>query len=61
LQDGIIHCDVIEGSFCTQSFTIFIRGLLDKMNMYPEPNSVIVMDNCQIHKHPDIMAMIEER
>jgi hypothetical protein len=31
------------------------------MEPYPAPNSVIVMDNCQIHKHPQIQRMIEER
>ena len=25
------------------------------------PNSVIVMDNCQIHKSPDVVKMIESR
>ena len=31
------------------------------MQPYPGPNSVIVMDNCQIHKHPEIQDMIYER
>src|SRR5271168_929857 len=61
LVDGILHCDIVEGSFCTATFMRFIEKLLDRMEPYPAPNSVIVMDNCQIHKHPDIQAMIEER
>lgn len=39
----------------------FIQDLLAKMNPFPEPNSVIVMDNCAIHKNPRIREMIEER
>lgn len=59
LQDGILHCDVVEGSFCTETFAQFIEGLLARMQPFPAPNSVIVMDNCQIHKHGDIQNMIE--
>jgi hypothetical protein len=61
LTSGILHCSIVEGSFCTETFSQFIEGLLDKMEPYPSANSVVVMDNCQIHKHPDILAMIEAR
>ncbi|KAF9236799.1 hypothetical protein BU15DRAFT_49606, partial [Melanogaster broomeanus] len=54
LNGSIIHCETVEGSFCTEMFSQFIQGLLDEMQPYPAPNSIIVMDNCQIHKHPDI-------
>jgi len=59
--EGILHCSVVEGSFCTESFTKFISGLLDHMEPFPARNSVIVMDNCRIHKHPDIQALVESR
>ncbi|KAF8555525.1 hypothetical protein OG21DRAFT_1376441, partial [Imleria badia] len=58
LRDGIIHCSIVEGSFCTESFMRFITQLLDHMQPFPTPNSVIVMDNCRIHKHPDILDLI---
>ena len=61
LHDGILHCDIVEGSFCTETFLKFVDGLLDYMQPYPAPNSVIVMDNCQIHKHPEIQQRILER
>lgn len=56
-----MHSDVVEGSFCTESFMRFIERLLDNMQPFPAPNSVIVMDNCSIHKDPDIVALIEFR
>ncbi|KIK93041.1 hypothetical protein PAXRUDRAFT_145949, partial [Paxillus rubicundulus Ve08.2h10] len=55
---GILHCSIVEGSFCTESFTEFIRHLLDNMEPFPTPNSVIVMDNCSIHKHPNVQALV---
>ncbi|KIK75345.1 hypothetical protein PAXRUDRAFT_38014, partial [Paxillus rubicundulus Ve08.2h10] len=61
LNGGIIHCEIVEGSFCMEIFSQFIKGLLDEMQPYPAPNSVIIMDNCRIHKHPDIQEMIESR
>jgi len=57
--DGIIHCNIIEGSFCTGTFYQFIKGLLQSMQPFPGPNSVIVMDNFRIHKHPEIQRLIQ--
>jgi hypothetical protein len=59
--DGILHVNIVEGSFTTETFAEFIEGLLDKMNPFPGPNSVIVMDNCRIHKAEIIREMIENR
>jgi hypothetical protein len=59
--NGIIHCDIVEGAFDTELFYTFISRLLDVMQPFPAPNSVIVMDNCRIHKHPEILELIESR
>ena len=59
--NGIIHCDIVEGAFDTELFYTFISRLLDVMEPFPAPNSVIVMDNCRIHKHPDILELIESK
>ena len=60
-MDGILSVDIVEGSFDSMKFAHFIDGLLDRMSPYPGPNSVIVMDNCSIHKSPLVIEMIEER
>lgn len=57
----MIHCNIIEGSFNTELFVGFIGGLLDRMNPFPASQSVIVMDNCAIHKAPEITQLIESR
>ena len=59
--DGIIECMIIDGSFNTELFTIFIEDLLRKMRPFPAPMSVIVMDNCAIHKAPEMRTLIEAR
>jgi hypothetical protein len=59
LNDGVLHCEIVEGSFCAATFYHFVEGLLANMQPYPAPNLVIVMDNCRIHKHPRIQALIE--
>ncbi|PVF91091.1 hypothetical protein CPB86DRAFT_720105, partial [Serendipita vermifera] len=65
LQDGIFHAEVIKGSFTTTTFNSFVRNLLLRMNPFNAeerpPNSVIVLDNCRIHKDPDILRFIIDR
>jgi hypothetical protein len=61
LEEGVLHCDIVEGAFDTASFYKFVERTLDRMQPFPAPNSVIVMDNCSIHKHPDILELIEAR
>ena len=61
LLDGILYIDIMEGSYNTESFAAFIGALLNQMKPFPEPNSVIIMDNCCIHKSPDILDMITAR
>jgi len=59
--DGILAVDIIEGSFTTARFARFVDGLLNRMNPFPGLNSVIIMDNCRIHKSDVIVDMIHER
>lgn len=59
--DGVIHVKIVEGSFTTELFLEFIEGLLDQMQPFPQPKSVIVMDNARIHKDPEIRELVEAR
>ena len=58
LTEGILHCDIIEGAFDADMFYVFIDQLLDRMQPHPAPNSVVVMDNCRIHKSQAILDLI---
>jgi hypothetical protein len=62
---GIIHVKIVENAFNTETFNEFIAELLTKMNPYdPElhpPNSVIILDNCRIHKDPGMIQTVLEQ
>lgn len=59
--DGMLHVSIIEGSFTASTFLAFLEALLANMNPYPGPNSVIVMDNCRIHKGQEVVDLIQSR
>lgn len=48
---GILCVDIIERSYNKLSFAKFIDGLLDHMNLFPGPKSVIFHDHHLYHTH----------
>jgi hypothetical protein len=60
-MDGIIHCNVLEGSCNSWIFNRFFRELLAEMNPYPARNSVLVLDNVAFHHNSDVIEMAAER
>jgi transposase len=59
--DGILHLEVVENAITGEDFCHFVEGLLPRMNEYPLPNSVLVIDNASIHKVAGVREMVEER
>jgi hypothetical protein len=59
--DGVLHLQVFEHSVTAVEVYHFVDALLDNMNPFPGPNSVLVMDNASIHKSPAMQALIEAR
>jgi len=51
----------MDHSFSGEEFRDFVEGVLDRMQPWPMPNSVLVMDNASIHKVPGIQEMVEQR
>jgi DDE superfamily endonuclease len=47
--NGYLDYEIYHGSFNSERFNNFIRRLLSKMNPYPGPRSVLIMDNCSAH------------
>jgi hypothetical protein len=58
---GVLYLEVCEKSITSDIFYDFIDGLLDHMNPFPQPNSVILMDNASIHKSVELQHLIEAR
>ena len=57
--DGILHLEVVENAITGDDFHHFVEGLLPRMNAWPLPLSVLVVDNATIHKVAGIRDMIE--
>jgi hypothetical protein len=59
--DSILHLEVLDHSFTGDEFCDFVEGVLDQMQPWPLPNSVLVLDNASIHKIPGLREMVEAR
>jgi hypothetical protein len=61
--DGVLHIDILrDQSWNGDSFYTFIDTLTaTKMQAYPAANSVLVMDNCSIHRVQGIRELVESR
>lgn len=59
--DGVLHLDIITRSWTAEEFRSFVDILLDKMNPYPQKNSVLVLDNASTHHFDDLREMVETR
>ncbi|KAI1839882.1 hypothetical protein JX266_013914 [Neoarthrinium moseri] len=56
-QDGVIFAKIYDGTTDSAVFETFIRDLLPCCGRWPEPKSVLVMDNAPFHL-PDMIEQI---
>jgi transposase len=59
-QNGVIHTRIFQGSTDGEFFADFIRELLPMCGRWPEPNSVLVVDNASFHRGSSIKELCEE-
>ncbi|KAF9538412.1 hypothetical protein CPC08DRAFT_612093, partial [Agrocybe pediades] len=60
-SEGMIALDIFEGSVNKERFIQFItEQVAPRLNPYPGPCSVVILDNCTIHHDEDIRQIIEE-
>lgn len=59
-QDGVVYSRVYQGTTDSSVFEAFIRELLPHCGRWPQPKSVLVMDNASIHHSPNIAKMCSD-
>jgi len=59
-QDGILHFLVYEGSTDTEIFEAFIETLLPYCGRWPDPKSVLIMDNASFHHSEKIQQLCDD-
>lgn len=58
---GVLYLDIIARSWNAEQFNSYLDVLLDRMQPYPNPNSVLVMDNSSVHHFEGIREKVESR
>ncbi|KAL9938784.1 hypothetical protein V8E36_002503 [Tilletia maclaganii] len=59
-SDGGVAPWAVRGAFNEDRFLVYLRNeLLPKMERYPRPRSVVVMDNVRFHKGDAVKQLIE--
>ena len=59
-QDGILLAKVFQGTTDSDVFEDFIERLLPLCGRWPEPKSVLIMDNASIHHSARVRRMCQE-
>jgi hypothetical protein len=59
--EGIIYSHIKIGSYNGDQFMDWLEGLLQVMNPYPAPKSILVIDNCRIHHVEGVEEMCANR
>lgn len=59
-QDGIIYCEVFEGSTDSERFEEFLERLLPYCGKWPEPRSVLIIDNASIHHSERVQQLCDD-
>lgn len=59
--DGILALDISTTSYTSATFYNFVSRLVERMQPYPNPNSVLILDNASIHRAQELRAMVEGR
>ncbi|OCH91723.1 hypothetical protein OBBRIDRAFT_791950 [Obba rivulosa] len=59
--DGILHSDIRDQPHSIATFRHFIQETIDRMNSYPAANSVLIMENADIHLDAELRAIAEAR
>ena len=59
-QDGVVLAKILQGSTDTRVFEDFLEQLVPFCGRWPEPKSVLIMDNASFHHSARIKRMCED-
>lgn len=59
-QDGILYSHIYQGTTDSAVFEKFIEELLPHCGRWPEPKSVLIMDNASFHHSPKVQRMCDD-
>jgi hypothetical protein len=59
-QNGVIHTRIFQGSTDAEVSEDFVKELLLLCGLWPEPNSVLVMENVSFHQSASIKELCNE-
>lgn len=59
-KDGVLYSQLFQGHTDGEAFEHFIEALLPHCGRFPEPKSVLVMDNASIHHTAKIQQMCDD-
>jgi hypothetical protein len=57
--DGIIYSHIKVGGYNSDEFLEYLDGLTAQMNPYPQPHSILIIDNCQTHHVDGVEELCE--
>lgn len=59
--DGFFAWEATEGTFTRSKFhQAFIQNVIPRLNPWPLPRSIVVLDNAKIHAYPELEAAIHQ-
>ena len=57
--NGFFAWGMTEGTFDRKSFhKVMVENILPRMNPYPAPNSILILDNAKIHMYPELLEAV---
>ena len=59
-QNGVLHSHIFQGTTDATLFEAFIEELLHHCGRFPEPKSVLVMDNASFHRSDRVEQMCSD-
>lgn len=59
-MEGLVALELVDGNVNGDVFYDFVRGsLIPNMQIFPNPHSVLIMDNCSIHHTGEVTSLLQ--